>query len=434
MDESGHSSYFHESAERSVIERIVRFGSAFRRRLRFCRSCSASYFGFESQLDWNDHTAACFEQDDGGYVAGGCEEAIGESIEFGRHGCFVCDGELTVVIFQYYCKREREGCVDGRSSCIECWEEGGSEASETSQIEGQWYVVVFLSLIVSCRSLIGLTLFLAIDRSLKKSELDGAAFDSSSVFAAHTTATLADGTNSFMANSSHHLPSTLAGSYAPGGVDPRRTSHKAAEQKRRDSLKLCFEELRQILPPLAQAINEEDRRPGEGNVGGQRGGSVDPENPNKGVSKVALLRRSNEYVGILDDRIERRDRAIEALRFALMELRTRSGESGGDGVDGFDLDQLDKGEKMAGTMAYYENWETGDDGEDGGELPLKVKAPRKPTTKKKANHSGNNGDGDFTPSGQGKANGARRSSRRPTTAANAMTSTEEDFDAMDVEV
>lgn len=84
--------------------------------------------------------------------------------------------------------------------------------------------------------------------------------------------------------------------------DSRKSSHKVAEQRRRDSLKLCFEELRFILPPINPDEDEDfysgpgSRRPGENNVGGQRGKNytVDPQHPNKGISKVAMLRKSNE--------------------------------------------------------------------------------------------------------------------------------------------
>ena len=152
-------------------------------------------------------------------------------------------------------------------------------------------------------------------------------------------------------------PSTVSALNATqgAGADNRRTSHKAAEQKRRDSLKLCFEELRRILPPIAASAPDEEKRPGEGNVGGQRGGSVDPENPNRGVSKVALLRRSNEYVGMLHDRIDRRDFAIEALRMRLRDAKSRLGEDDGEeDVDGLDLDNIDRDERAAGTMAFCE--------------------------------------------------------------------------------
>jgi len=136
------------------------------------------------------------------------------------------------------------------------------------------------------------------------------------------------------------------------GADVRRTSHKAAEQKRRDSLKARFEELRVLLPPIALSSNEE-RRPGEGNVGGQRSGSIDPDNPNRGVSKVALLRRSNEYMGMLLERVERRDTAIEALRAKMNELRSQFGIVEDDEeVPGLDLDNIDRDEREAGTMAF----------------------------------------------------------------------------------
>lgn len=144
-----------------------------------------------------------------------------------------------------------------------------------------------------------------------------------------------------------------------GGADTRRTSHKAAEQKRRDSLKHCFEELRRILPPIDPvAFEEAERLPGDGKIGGQRGPCQDPENPNRAFSKVALLRRSNEYVGILAERVDRRDLAIEVLRRKLAEVREAAGivvEEGEGEVPELDLDNLDKDEKQAGTLAFYEN-------------------------------------------------------------------------------
>ncbi|BGP39907.1 hypothetical protein JCM10450v2_003883 [Rhodotorula kratochvilovae] len=146
-----------------------------------------------------------------------------------------------------------------------------------------------------------------------------------------------------------------------GTADSRKSSHKVAEQKRRDSLKLCFDELRKLLPPILPYTDELDRRPGDGNVGGQRHGELDPNNPNRGVSKVALLRRSNEYLEILRERIDRRDRAISALRDQMGVLREQLGipELGEDEeeVPGFDLDldNLDKEEKQAGNLAFYED-------------------------------------------------------------------------------
>ena len=149
----------------------------------------------------------------------------------------------------------------------------------------------------------------------------------------------------------------LSGTANGGGPDVRKTSHKAAEQKRRDSLKARFEELRGILPPIALTEDPADRQPGEGNVGGSRHCGIDPANPNRGVSKVALLRRNNEYIGMLQDRISRRDKAIETLRSTMKELRTELGRDldvDFDEVPGLDLDNIDKEEKAAGTIAFCE--------------------------------------------------------------------------------
>ncbi|KAJ2383043.1 hypothetical protein GGI05_005451, partial [Coemansia sp. RSA 2603] len=55
------------------------------------------------------------------------------------------------------------------------------------------------------------------------------------------------------------------------GLERRRTNHKQAEQKRRDSLKACFEQLKDRLPGL------------------------DP----KLVSKIYLLRRAHAHIDLL---------------------------------------------------------------------------------------------------------------------------------------
>lgn len=121
-----------------------------------------------------------------------------------------------------------------------------------------------------------------------------------------------------------------------GGLESRRTSHKAAEQKRRDSLKYCFDELRGMLP----AITLDDDAPGGSSLGPdglpedqdeeefsieEVGDAESARIANRAISKVALLRHSNEYLIRLKNRLARRDHALEFCRKQVMELHARLG-------------------------------------------------------------------------------------------------------------
>ncbi|KAK1228123.1 hypothetical protein PQX77_008858 [Marasmius sp. AFHP31] len=128
----------------------------------------------------------------------------------------------------------------------------------------------------------------------------------------------------------------------------RKTSHKAAEQKRRDSLKTTFDDLRGLLPPIPLPSDTTDDIGGGGGfvagvVAAARAsmlpGALPPrgppkaggEGPNKGVSKLQLLICGNEYIRVLKARVERRDDEIEKLRREIRKLRMRDGEGmGGD--------------------------------------------------------------------------------------------------------
>ncbi|KAG6868533.1 hypothetical protein C0993_001421 [Termitomyces sp. T159_Od127] len=102
-------------------------------------------------------------------------------------------------------------------------------------------------------------------------------------------------------------------------VQVRKTSHKAAEQKRRDSLKTTFDELRLLLPPIPLPTDE--KYPADEILPGALPPRGPPkaggEGPNKGVSKLQLLMCGNEYIRVLKARVERRDEEIEKLRAAL---------------------------------------------------------------------------------------------------------------------
>ncbi|KEP49423.1 HLH helix loop helix DNA-binding protein [Rhizoctonia solani 123E] len=129
-------------------------------------------------------------------------------------------------------------------------------------------------------------------------------------------------------------PSAGGSSY---GSDGRKTSHKAAEQKRRDSLKAGFDDLRLLLPAItlsACAELDPGAAPPRGPPRNVPGGE---DNPNRAVSKLALLRFSNEWIVKLGRRVERRDNAIEELKKEVQMLREKLC-SDADLTLGFDLD------------------------------------------------------------------------------------------------
>jgi hypothetical protein len=102
----------------------------------------------------------------------------------------------------------------------------------------------------------------------------------------------------------------------------RKTTHKDAEQKRRDSLKTSFDDLRLLLPPIPlpseEGFPDEPILPGAMPPRGPPKGNID--GPNRGVSKLQLLRCGNDYIRRLNGRVERRDAEIDLLRKEISRL------------------------------------------------------------------------------------------------------------------
>ncbi len=154
----------------------------------------------------------------------------------------------------------------------------------------------------------------------------------------------------------------------------RKTSHKAAEQKRRDSLKTSFDDLRMLLPPIPLPSDEgypdEPVLPGAMPPRGPPKGNVD--GPNRGVSKLQLLRCGNDYIRVLKGRVDRRDDEIEVLRKEIRRLRlvvSEEDKEPPEGEEGIDLDKdLDICEFGIGTLLTSAAGSVnGLDGEEGGE-------------------------------------------------------------------
>ncbi|KAJ7512723.1 hypothetical protein B0H11DRAFT_5313 [Mycena galericulata] len=104
-------------------------------------------------------------------------------------------------------------------------------------------------------------------------------------------------------------------------VQVRKTSHKAAEQKRRDSLKTTFDDLRGLLPPIPMPSDANDEPVLPGALPPRGPPKAGGEGPNKGVSKLQLLMCGNDFIRQLIGRVERRDEEIGRLRREVAHLR-----------------------------------------------------------------------------------------------------------------
>lgn len=138
----------------------------------------------------------------------------------------------------------------------------------------------------------------------------------------------------------------------------RKTSHKAAEQKRRDSLKTSFDDLRLLLPPIPLPNDEgydgEPPLPGAMPPRGPPRGEV--AGPNRAVSKLQLLRCGNDFIRVLKGRVARRDEYIERLKGEVNTLRGMIGEELLENMEKLNLDEdLDAEEANAPKMTHIDD-------------------------------------------------------------------------------
>ncbi|KAJ7823983.1 hypothetical protein B0H14DRAFT_2825397 [Mycena olivaceomarginata] len=137
----------------------------------------------------------------------------------------------------------------------------------------------------------------------------------------------------------------------PVGV--RKTSHKAAEQKRRDSLKTTFDDLRGLLPPLPLPSDVPDEPVLPGALPPRGPPKAGGEGPNKGVSKLQLLMCGNDYIRQLVGRVERRDEEIARLRREVGYLRgVARGEYAPGGHGDAEVEECDLESDLDAIEAY----------------------------------------------------------------------------------
>nr|CAG8443911.1 13422_t:CDS:2 [Entrophospora candida] len=111
-------------------------------------------------------------------------------------------------------------------------------------------------------------------------------------------------------------------------LESRRTTHKAAEQKRRDSLKKSFDELKKVVP-LNLSGNSNDTNSNNNNnssdsVNVDKNNSKNGENINattKNVSKLFLLKRAHDHIVELQRENDEKDDMIKKLQYEVESLK-----------------------------------------------------------------------------------------------------------------
>ncbi|CAJ0651080.1 15072_t:CDS:2 [Entrophospora sp. SA101] len=111
-------------------------------------------------------------------------------------------------------------------------------------------------------------------------------------------------------------------------LESRRTTHKAAEQKRRDSLKKSFDELKKVVP-LNLSGNSNDTNSNNNNnssdsVNVDKNNSKSGENINvttKNVSKLFLLKRAHDHIVELQRENDEKDDMIKKLQYEVESLK-----------------------------------------------------------------------------------------------------------------
>jgi hypothetical protein len=133
-----------------------------------------------------------------------------------------------------------------------------------------------------------------------------------------------------------HVPGVSYPSELSTNLTSKRTSHKIAEQGRRNRINLALQEMLSLLPPkngspqtlnVKSPMDDDDDDDGKGK--GKGGGN----------SKAATVESAIDYIRTLQtersifcQRIEERDKEVEDLRRRLDEMERKFGEKSGSGT------------------------------------------------------------------------------------------------------
>lgn len=112
--------------------------------------------------------------------------------------------------------------------------------------------------------------------------------------------------------SGHHLPGVSYDSDLRNTLTSKRTSHKLAEQGRRNRINDALKEMQTLLPPKFAALAQEDEGNGSGSSA-QNKAKGSSGAGQSGNSKAATVENAIDYIKHLQREVEQKDGMIRAL-------------------------------------------------------------------------------------------------------------------------
>jgi hypothetical protein len=160
-------------------------------------------------------------------------------------------------------------------------------------------------------------------------------------------ATVSDDAHTIFLASRSNYQNLIEGTHVPGVSYPtelstnltsKRTSHKIAEQGRRNRINVALQEMLSLLPKSSPLILARDGSSsnGDGEAGGDGGlRKGDLGGKNSGNSKAATVESAIDYIRALQEEteekskaVEERNRECESLKKKLKELEKLLGQKG----------------------------------------------------------------------------------------------------------
>lgn len=126
----------------------------------------------------------------------------------------------------------------------------------------------------------------------------------------------------------NHLPGISYPDSLSTGLTSKRTSHKVAEQGRRNRINDALKEMQALIPASSGARAEELMTNGGGDDDSQEAKEKDRDAAVKSnSSKAATVESANRYIRVLKDSDAAQKATIAELQKAIDEMRMRLGET-----------------------------------------------------------------------------------------------------------